>query len=339
MRTKILYLITVSALILTSCADKKMVFSSFSGFTQGTTYSIIFENSIPLTPAEVKVEVENILLEFDNSLSTYNPMSLITAINNNQSFTTDSLFTTLFIRAKEIWEMTDGSFDITAGPLVNAWGFGPDSEKRFEESALDSLLSLVGMEKISIVDGVVVKDDPGMYLDVNAIAQGYSVDVLCDYLDKLGVESYLVEVGGEVRARGTKNRGEKWTIGIDKPVENNFIAGSNLQIILSLENRSLATSGNYRRFYVDNVTGVKYSHTIDPKTGYPVRHKLLSATIITDDCMTADAFATACMVVGLESAIEIINRYPFLDGYLIFSDDKGDFKSWYSEGIREYMTK
>lgn len=339
MRKNIRFLVIIMAILAFSCTSREVPFQSFSGFTQGTTYSVIYNNSSGIEVEKMRSDIESLLLQFDNSLSTYNPGSIISAINNNIDTIPDSLFINVFKRAGEIWEMSDGSFDITAGPLVNAWGFGPDARKRFNEDDLDSLMSLVGMDKIKLVDGRIVKAIPGMYLDVNAIAQGYSVDVLSRFLDELGIADFLVEVGGEVFARGTKNHGEKWRVGVDKPVDNNLVPGRDLQTILALENKAMATSGNYRRFYVDEETGIKYSHTIDPKTGYPVRHKLLSATIIADDCMTADGFATACMVSGLEKAIEIVGKYDFLEAYLVYSDEKGDFAIWMSEGMAGFIAE
>jgi thiamine biosynthesis lipoprotein len=197
-------------------------------------------------------------------------------------------------------------------------------------------MKLVGMDKVNILGGYVVKANPAMFLDVNAIAQGYSVDVVCKCFDSLKINTYLVEIGGEVRVKGKKGR-EYWKIGIDKPEDYNFTPGNNLEAIVKLENKSVSTSGNYRKFYVEN--GIKYSHTIDPKTGEPVRHQLLSASIFADDCTTADAFATACMVVGKEGAINFINKYKFLEGYLIYSDENGNFKTWMSEDLRKIISE
>jgi thiamine biosynthesis lipoprotein len=185
-------------------------------------------------------------------------------------------------------------------------------------------------------DGRVIKADPGMMLDFNAIAQGYSVDVICRYFDGLGINSYLVEIGGEVRVKGDKN-GTPWRIGIDKPVDNNMIPGNDLEAIIMLKDRSLATSGNYRKFYVEN--GIKYSHTIDPKTGYPAKNQLLSATIIADECATADGVATACMVVGKDKTIEFLGRHPEFEGYLVYSDNSGNFKTWISEKLKKNISE
>jgi len=187
------------------------------------------------------------------------------------------------------------------------------------------------MEKITLKGQHLIKKSPAMYIDMNAVAQGYTVDLVVHYLKSIGINDCLVEVGGEVGSSGNKN-GEGWKVGIDKPVDNNNDPGQNMEAIITLNNRALATSGNYRKFYIDN--GIKYSHTIDPRTGYPSRHTLLSATILASDCAIADAFATACMVVGKDSAIAIIEKYDYLDGYLIWSDDDGKMVTWMSEGVR-----
>jgi thiamine biosynthesis lipoprotein len=325
--------IFTTALVI-SCGDVEEPFFSFSGSTQGTTYLVTCERVPGSNPEEIRDGVEELLKRFDFSLSTYNPASLLSAVNSNIDTVVDENFRDVFQRATEIWEMSDGLFDITAGPLVNAWGFGPDAIKRFDESRLDSLMKLVGMEKVTITEGKVIKKYPEMFIDMNAIAQGYSVDLISQYLESAGASNYLVEIGGEVFARGKRGT-RRWRVGIDRPTDNNMVAGSDLQAVIELEDRALATSGNYRRFYEEG--GVKYSHTIDPSTGYPVRHKLLSATILADDCMTADAFATACMVGGLEKAVEMIGKYTFLEGYLVYSDDEGNFLVWMSEPVREMI--
>ena len=320
-------------LTATSCKDKT-VYSNFNGFAQGTTYSMIFENSGKFNVPDVQNEVEKILQDFNMSLSLYEDSSVLCRINRNETDLTDELFTRVFNRSKEIYELTDGAFDATVGPLVKAWGFGPDEQKNFTESAHDSLMQLVGMDKVSIINGKLVKADPGVSLDFNAIAQGYSVDVISRYFDDKGIMSYLVEIGGEVNVRGDKG-GTMWKIGIDRPSDNNIIPGNELQAIVSLKDRSLATSGNYRKFYVEN--GIKYSHTIDPKTGYPARNQLLSATILASDCTTADGIATACMVMGKDKTIEFLGIHPEFEGFLVYSDDSGEFKTWTSEKLKKYI--
>jgi thiamine biosynthesis lipoprotein len=317
------------ALTFQGCQSPKE-FAEINGLTQGTTYHIVFETSPQRDLSEIRTQIEKILTEVDNSLSIYNDSSVISLLNSNISDKTDTLFREMFRQSKDVWEKSAGAFDITVGPLVKAWGFGPDALQRFDATKLDSLMELVGMEKVSLAGDRLVKGDPGMYIDVNAIAQGYTVDLLIEYLNNEGITDCLVEVGGEVRTSGDKG-GMGWRVGIDRPVDGNNSPGEDLKAIVRLDDRSLATSGNYRKFYVDN--GVKYSHTIDPNTGYPVRHKLLSATIITGTCASADAWATVCMVAGRDSAVAFIEKYDFLEGYLIYSDENGNMMTWMSEGL------
>ncbi len=322
-------------LLLTSCSQKA-VYENFGGFAQGTTYSMIFENTIKVDPVDLKSSVEKILRNFDMSLSLYQDSSIVSKVNRNEEVTLDTFFTDVFSKSVWINKLTDGAFDITVSPLVKAWGFGPDSHKNFSESKRDSLLKLVGMSKVKIENGKLVKSDPRVSLDFNAIAQGYSVDVISRYFDRLGIKSYLVEIGGEVRVKGSKG-GDFWKIGIDRPEDSNFIPGNDLQAIIRLKERSLATSGNYRKFYVEN--GIKYSHTIDPKTGYPAKNQLLSATILADECAVADGIATACMVMGKDKTIEFLNIHREYDGFLVYSDDSGNFKTWMTERLKNFISE
>ena len=232
--------------------------------------------------------------------------------------------------------MTDGAFDITVGPLVRAWGFGPDAHKSFTEAKRDSLIKLVGMSKVSLINGRLIKTDPRVCLDVNAIAQGFSVDVICRFFDNLGINNYLVEIGGELRAKGKKGV-NFWKIGIDKPTDNNMSPGETLQAIIKISDKALATSGNYRKFYVED--GIKYSHEIDPKTGYPAKNTLLSVTIIADECAIADGIATACMVMGKEKTIQFLGIHPEFEAYLVYSDDSGNFKTWTSEKLKSELSE
>ncbi len=322
--------------ILFSCTSGEAVFSSFSGFAQGTTYSIIYEADGTYPPEKMKENVEKILRDFDMSLSLYEDSSILSAVNRNEKPVLDTFFMEVFIRSKEIALMTGGAFDVTVGPLVKAWGFGPDSHRNVSPSIRDSLLQLVGMSKIDLRNGEVLKTNDRISLDFNAIAQGYSVDVISGYFDRLNIRNYLVEIGGEVRTRGTRNK-EEWKIGIDRPEENNFIPGNDLQAIIRLRDRSLATSGNYRKFYVED--GVKYSHTIDPVTGLPARNTLLSATIIAGDCATADGIATACMVMGREKCMDFLQRHSEFDAFLVYSDEKGNFRTWTTEKFKKSITE
>jgi FAD:protein FMN transferase len=323
-------------LILSFSCKEKPEYSSFAGAAQGTTYSIVFENSDQRNPLDLRAEVEKILQDFDMSLSLYKDSSILSKINRNDEAVPDKYFTEVFKRSAEISQLTDGAFDVTVGPLVKAWGFGPDEHKNVSPFKIDSLLKLVGMDKVELKDGTLLKTDPRISLDFNAIAQGYSVDVVSTYLDEKRISSYLVEIGGEVRVKGDKG-GALWRIGIDRPVDNNMSPGSDLEAIIELKDRSLATSGNYRKFYIEN--GIKYSHTINPKTGYPAKNQLLSATILASDCATADGIATACMVIGKEKSIEFLDLHPEFDGYLIYSDDSGNLKTWMSEKLKGFITE
>jgi thiamine biosynthesis lipoprotein len=297
---------------------------------------MVFENNGKMNPQKVKSDVEEILHNFDMSLSLYNDSSVLSRVNRNEEVKVDRFFSEAFKKSVAITEMTDGAFDITVGPLVKAWGFGPDSQKNFSETKRDSLLKLVGMYKVKIENGKVIKAYPGINLDFNAIAQGYSVDIISDYFESKGIKSFLIEIGGEVRVKGDK-KGVLWRIGIDRPEDNNDLPGNDLQAVISLKDRSLATSGNYRKFYIEN--GIKYSHTIDPRTGYPARNQLLSATIIADDCATADGIATACMVMGKEKAIGFLGFHPEFDAFLVYSDDSGDFQTWATENLKRFISE
>jgi len=336
MINKLLSVLVFLVLLTAACETKKPVFENFTGFTQGSTYSIVYDNKKKINPIDLKQQVENILHDFDMSLSIYKDSSIISRINRNEEVVPDTFFVEVFKKSALISEMTGGAFDITVGPLVKAWGFGPDEHKNFKVEKLDSLLNLVGMDKISLINGRLVKSNPGIKLDVNAIAQGYSVDVVCRYFDHLGIKNYLVEIGGEVRAKGKKGKA-LWRIGIDKPEDNNMSPGQTLEGIIKITDKAVSTSGNYRKFYIED--GIKYSHEIDPKTGYPAKNTLLSATIIADDCAMADGLATAAMVMGKEKTIKFLQIHPEIQAYLIYSDETGNFKTWASEKIKDSISE
>jgi thiamine biosynthesis lipoprotein len=335
MKTRYLILLLILGGFITSCRNGS-IYSNFTGFAQGTTYKIVFENPLKKNADELKEEVEKILTDFDMSLSLYRDSSILSRINRNEETEPDSFFTGVFIKSKEMSQLTQGTFDVTVGPLVKAWGFGPDSRKNFSESKRDSLLQLVGIEKVDMINGRVVKSDPRVSLDFNAIAQGYSVDVIYNYLKAMGFKSFLVEIGGEIRVRGDKG-GAMWKVGIDRPFDNNMNPGADMQAIIRLKEQALATSGNYRKFYIED--GIKYSHTIDPKTGYPAKNQLLSVTIIASDCASADAIATGCMVMGKDKTIEFLEQHPDFKGYLIYSGETGEFKTWKSKNLRKYISE
>jgi Membrane-associated lipoprotein involved in thiamine biosynthesis len=336
MRKAVLSIIVLFILSVSSCKDNKPVFANFTGFAQGSTYSIVYDNKKNIDPGDLRQKVEKILNNFDKSLSLYNDSSILSKINRNEDAVPDSFFIEVFRKSGIISQMTEGAFDITVAPLVKAWGFGPDAHKSFTETNRDSLLKLVGMSKVSLINGRLIKSDPHISLDFNAIAQGYSVDVICRFFDSLGIKNYLVEIGGEVRSKG-KKAGNLWRIGIDKPVDNNMTPGQSIQAILKMTDRAISTSGNYRKFYVED--GVKYSHHIDPRTGYTTKNTLLSVSIIADECAMADGVATGCLVMGKDKAIEFLGVHPEFEAYMVYSDENGNFKTWTSEKLKSYLSE
>jgi len=329
-----LSIIAILAFFLASSAchtsEKNGVYFKIAGFAQGTTYHITYEL---FDTTDLKPQVDSILKAFDRSLSSYDTNSIISKINRNEDVIVDDMFMKVFVASAEVHRYSDGLFDITVMPLVNSWGFGPGTRQEMDPERIDSLLEFVGMEKVKIENGRLVKTDPRVQIDVNAIAQGFSVDVVVGFLEDLGSENYMVEIGGEIRAKGLNPAGRVWRIGIDKPEFGNMIPGSDLEAVVELDNKSLATSGNYRKYYEED--GVKYTHSIDPKTGYPAKQSLLSATVIADNCMTADAYATVCMVGGLEKSKEILAQHPELEAYLIYGDDSGIYQLYVTEGMNK----
>jgi thiamine biosynthesis lipoprotein len=304
------------------------------GQAQGTTYHITYYD---LKNRDFQPEIEKILADFDKSVSTYLPTSIISRINSNQkNVVVDTYFITCFNKAKEIWKNTDGAFDPTVYPLVNAWGFGPGKKQKIEKTKIDSILQFVGFNLIELKGKTIVKKDPRVSLDFNAFAQGYSVDVVSNFLNSKKVNSYIVEIGGEVYAKGKKVNGDNWTIGIEKPIENKTSENPD-KAIVKLENLAIATSGNYRRFIIED--GIRYGHHIDPKTGYPTRNNLLSASIFANDCISSDANATGILVMGLEKAKIFLQAHPELQAYLIYSDDKGNYQVYETPGLKSILTE
>jgi thiamine biosynthesis lipoprotein len=305
---------------------------SVSGQTQGTTFHVTY-----LDPKERNLERQliQLLIDFDLSVSTYNPNSIISKINRNEpKVKLDAYFTYCFVKAKEIWQLSNGAFDPTVYPVVNAWGFGPEKKSKLEQQQLDSLLQFVGFEKIVLVDGKIVKKDPRVQLDFNAFAQGYSVDVLSAFLLKKGIENFIVEIGGEVYTHGRDAAGNKWRIGLEQPTENKQ-SKNPLTVIFELENQAVATSGNYRRFSIEN--GVKIVHHIDPKTGKPTSNNLLSASVFTDACISSDALATAFLVMGLDESKRFLAQHPEIQVYLIYSDEQGNYQVYLSDKIADWI--
>jgi len=330
MKKYLLFLLPL-ILLFASCSQPKLSEVKLNGMAQGTYYAITYYDA---AGRNFQPQIDSFFVEFDKSASVYLPESIISRFNNNDStIMADEAFTAVFNKAAEVSEITGGAFDITTMPLTNAWGFGFTDPGKLDQNTVDSLLPLVGFKNIAIADGKLIKSKPAITIDFNAIAQGYSADLIGDMLEKQGIVNYLIDVGGEVLARGGKPDGSPWRVGIEKPSSDP--SARDIDAVVLLKNKALASSGNYRRFFMKD--GIRYSHTIDPKTGYPVTHSLLSVSVLAGDCMTADAYATAFMVMGLEKSKEFLSRHPELDAHFIFSNEMGENEVWSTEGLRRII--
>lgn len=316
MKSFLLSLFLFLSFVLFSCHSVEKQYKVIDGFALGTTYHIIYRDA---EGRNFQPAIDSLLAAFCRSLSIYDPASVISRVNRNEEVEVDDYFIEVFHRSKEIYELSGGVFDISASPLFNAWGFGFTGRAKITPQVIDSLKALTGMDKMKIENRRLLKADPRMSLSTNAIAKGYSVDITAQWLEAQGITNYLVEIGGEIRCAGKNRKGGNFAVAIDRPEDGNMIAGEQRDTVLYFTNRAMATSGNYRKFYVEN--GKKYAHTIDPRTGYPVDHNLLSATVFAPDCMTADAYATIFMVLGLEQAKEMLPAHPELGAYLIYEED------------------
>lgn len=302
-----------------------MPYQHDEGMIFGTFYSVTYQSD-----KNLKAQIEAQLQEVDKSLSPFNKESIITAVNNNKPVKLNEMFINVFDLAKHISEDTDGAFDITVAPLVNAWGFGFKNDTPPTRNTVDSLRQIIGYQKVKLVGSVIKKDDPRIMLDCSAIAKGYGTDVVARFLKKEGIKNFMVEIGGEIVTCGINPKRLPWAIGVEKPVDDTLAVKKDLETVLNITDIAMATSGNYRNFYYKN--GKKYAHTIDPKTGFPVQHNILSATVLAKECAVADAYATSFMVMGLDKAKALLDRHPELKAYIIY-DDKGEYKVWKSEGL------
>lgn len=323
----LLFLIVGTFYILKN--HKPEVYMTNQGYIFGTQYQIKYQST-----EDHHNEIREMLGEVDNALSMFNRKSIISAFNNNADTTANAMFTEVFNLAQEISAKTDGAFDITVAPLVNAWGFGFKKGELPDSTTVDSLLKNVGYETIALVDGKLRKQNPATMLDCSAIAKGYGSDVVARLFDSIGITNYMIEIGGEVVTKGINDKGTAWNISISKPTENTTTGHNAHQAIISITGKGLATSGNYRNFRIEN--GRKYAHTIDPRTGYPVQHTLLSATVVADNCAKADAYATAFMVTGLEKAIELCKTND-IEAYFIYADTNGVLQTFETKGFKQYL--
>lgn len=304
------------------------------GLIFGTIYHIIYADD---EDRDLQLELENHLKEtVDNSLSTYNKTSIISRINQNDTtVSTNNDFEKVFNCGQVVSKNTNGAFDMTVAPLVNLWGFGFTKKDSITQEKINHLLSITGYKTVTLSDHKLSKQFSETMLDASAIAKGYAVDVASNFLESHGITNYIVEIGGEIYCNGKNSRNKKWHLAIDKPIDDPTVSNRKVENVLILTGKGVATSGNYRNFYIKD--GEKYSHTINPSTGYPVNHNLLSATVVADNCMTADAYATGCMVLGVEESKKLAQRIPEIEIFLIYADEKGDYKEYWSSGMEKYL--
>lgn len=322
----LLFLIVGSIYIIRQ--QNTMPYQHNTGQIFGTTYHITYQSD-----KDLHREILQRLQLVDQTFSTFNDESIISKINRNEPVKLNQMFIEVFDLAKTVSKDTHGAFDITVAPLVNVWGFGFKSGTPPTKAVIDSLRHLTGYEKVKLIGSTVRKQDPRIMLDCSAIAKGYGSDVVAQYLRSRDVENFMIEIGGEIVVQGNSDKRLPWKIGVTKPTDDSTQVNNELQTVLNLSNTAMATSGNYRRFYYKN--GKKYAHTIDPKTGYPVQHNILSATVLANTCAKADAYATSFMVLGLEKTQQVLQHHPDLMVYLIYADGQGKNKVWYSPSLKK----
>lgn len=336
MKPNVLFCLTLGLLTLSSCQQKQYYFNE--GVAFGTTYHITYRAAEDLQP-ELEAEMEN----FNTSLSTYSASSTISRFNQGGTepfdLSNDPWMRKMVQESIRFSEQSKGAFDITVAPLVDLWGFGAKAKTDPTQAKIDSIKRFVGYQLIHLEKNTLSKSDPRVQLDCGAIAGGYASDIIAEYLKKKGVDDYMVEIGGEVVLGGKNPKGGKWRIGINKPVDDSTSVNNDIERLLVITDKALSTSGNYRSFYVKD--GKKYAHTIDPKTGYPVQHSLLSATILANDCFTADALATACMVMGLDEGMKLIGSLhdQGVEAFFIYNEGGAENKIKYTAGFEAYLVK
>lgn len=337
-RISLLFLIF---LFIASCTGRDR-FVVFTGYAQGGTYSVKANlRGVDISSKEIAAGIDSLLTLVDTTVSGYNKGSLLSRFNAGETVVPNELFCDIFAYCSDIYEETAGCVDIASGPLFDIWGFGFKTDSLPSDSLVSATLSACGMTRLkrSITAGTPVTSSDlaidgtasAPVLNFNAVAQGYTCDLVADYLRRLGVTDMMVDIG-EIFCCGHNPGGKCWSIGVDRPVDGNDRPGEDLDGIWQSGGGSqgIVTSGNYRKFYVRD--GRKYAHTIDPRTGYPVTHTLLSATVVAPTAAAADAYATYCMVLGLDEARAFIESRNDLEGYLIY-DDGGEMKEWASTGF------
>lgn len=328
-----LILIGCLSAILCGCVSKGDVATTFDGFALGTSYHIVVRSD---RAVDLSSQIDSLLDVANRSMSIYSDSSLISRINRNETDSVNRFIADCIELAAGVSRESDGLYDITVKPLSEAWGFA--AREKSKNPNIDSLLQFVGYEKVTVQNGKIVKQNPGTQLDLNSIAKGYIVDLVAEFIGNQGIENYLVEIGGEINCRGMNPKGKPWGVAIDQPIDGNYSPGDSIQVVLEITDVGLATSGNYRRFYIDE-SGRKIAHTINPKTGRSEISNLLSATIIAKNCALADAYGTMMMAVGLDRAKQILSDRDDILGYLIYSDEQGNFKTYCSPALEKQIRK
>ncbi len=320
------------SIVFTACKQQpKGTYRGFSGDGIGTYYQISVRDSLN---RDLQPSVDSILKEMNLLFSLFSKESVITAFNQASHGVTDPDFATLTLAAKRLSLLTNGSFEPTIAPLVRLWGFGPDSPEQPDSTTVAALLANVGMKHIHVNGDSVLKDNPAISLDYNGIAKGYTVDKVANFLEEKGIRHYMVNIGGEIRAKGLSARAQAWIFGIETPEQNSALGSSILRRI-QLSECALATSGNYRSFREEG--GRQWGHTINPRTGYPEANSLLSATVVAPTCTEADALATSLMVMGLDSAKRLVERLPDIEALLISRYDSATYEIWTSTKMTQFL--
>ena len=301
---------------------------------EGTIFGTLYHAKY-LYDKDLKQEIEAELQKVDASLSMFNPQSTISRINRNETDETDEMLSEVLSLSFSVNKATNGAFDPTVAPLVNAWGFGFKNGKLPDSTQVDSLRALVRLSGIHLQGNKLSKDNSLSILDFSAIAKGYGVDRAAQVLRSHNIENFMIEIGGEVVTEGINEKGEPWRIGINKPDDDSTSTNTELQDVVALSGKAIATSGNYRNYYISK--GRKIAHTINPKTGYPAQQDILSSTVLAPTCAEADGFATAFMVLGLEGAKQVLQNQPQLEAYFIYSDAQGHYQTWCTEGFKRLI--
>ncbi|NER12428.1 FAD:protein FMN transferase [Leptobacterium flavescens] len=337
-------LLLISLFLFISCKKetsppKTSSFIVTTGFALGTSYSIKYEKADGIT--DLQKEIEDIISKINKSMSTYIPTSDISRVNKGDSTVViDSYFREVFLKSREIWEKTDGSFDPTVGSLVNAWGFGPGEElPNISPEQVDSIMEYVGFDKLKLTqDQKIRKKHPEIYIDFNAVAKGYTIDLIGRLFDDHNIENYLIELGGEILTKGRNTElGKDWILGIDDPRQESTNQ-RDLLTTIRLKNQAMATSGNYRKFRIDPETGEKYVHTVNPKTGYTQKSNVLSVSVVASTCMEADAYATAFMAMELEKTKALLTALHNIEVYIILAGEGDTVKTFATEGFTSLLT-